>query len=71
MPQIKSQFTEEQRLAFEEKHNLWVYSHEALVELLMKLDQSNLEAIIHNLDLEKRVHAMEEMLVSLSEYIKK
>lgn len=30
MPQIKSKFTTEERIAFEEKYNLGVYSHEAI-----------------------------------------
>jgi len=36
MPQIKSQFTPEQKKAFEEKTNMWVYNHESLIELLMR-----------------------------------
>lgn len=39
MPQIKSQFTPEQKKAFEEKTNLWVYNHESLIELLMRQQQ--------------------------------
>ena len=39
MPQIKSKFTTEERIAFEEKYNLWVYSHEAMIELLMQQDK--------------------------------
>lgn len=38
MPQVKSQFTPEQKLAFETQHNLWVYSHEAIIEVLMQQD---------------------------------
>lgn len=38
MPQIKSQFTPEQKKAFEEKYNLWVYNHESLIELLMRYE---------------------------------
>lgn len=39
LPQIKSQFTPEQKKAFEEKTNLWVYNHESLIELLMRQQQ--------------------------------
>ena len=40
MPQIKSQFTSEQKLDFEEKYNLWVYSHEAMIEVLMQQNEA-------------------------------
>ena len=55
MPQIKSQFTTEGRIAFEEKYNLWVYSHEAMIELLMQQD--------------KKIQQLEERLMEVAEYL--
>ena len=59
MPQIKSQFTTEERIAFEEKYNLRVYSHEALIELLMQFDErlrvQNAENVNGFFDHDKRI----------------
>jgi DUF971 family protein len=53
MPQIKSKFTTEERIAFDEKYNLGVYSHEAMIELLMQQD--------------KRIEQLEERLMEVHE----
>lgn len=39
MAETTKTFTTEERIAFEEKYNLWVYSHEAMIELLMQQDK--------------------------------
>lgn len=39
MAETTKTFTPEQKLAFEEKYNLGVYSHDALVELLVQFDE--------------------------------
>lgn len=56
MSETTKTFTPEQRLAFEEKYNLWVYSHEAMIELLMQQD--------------KRIHQLEERLMEVAKNIK-
>jgi len=38
MAETRKSFSKEQIKAFEEKYNLWVYNHEAMIELFMRLD---------------------------------
>lgn len=72
MPQIKSQFSKEERLAFENKYEIGVYSHEALIEILMiywdsldNLNNSNQhgESISYLLN---RVTQLEERLMEVA-----
>lgn len=68
MPQIKSQFTHEEKKAFEERHNLWVSNHESLIEVLMQLKENNKqqdELLSHYIS---RVIQLEERIMEVAEH---
>jgi hypothetical protein len=73
MPQIKSKFTPEQRLAFENKYEIGVYSHEAMIELLMQFDErlriQNAENVNGFFDHDKRIQQLEERLMEMANEI--
>lgn len=47
MAETHKSFTPEQRIAFDEKYNLGVYSHESIIELLMRQEKKINEIAKH------------------------
>lgn len=66
MSETNKNFTPEQIREFEDKYNIGVNNHEAMVELFMQLDERisivSRENVVWTYDLDKRIFAIEEQI---------